>query len=175
MASCPLERGQGAGGESLAALGFVGDFHAFDVACEDDGMVSDDTAAAQGMDRDLVGRAFAYFSLASEYRIRAEIHAPPRRGAFGEHESRAGRCVLLVAVVFEGGSVKTIEYPTESANAIDDHSFKRGLVGFIAGAALAMLIIFLVNLFDTRVKGAEELTQKYNLPVLGEIHGLVEL
>lgn len=77
--------------------------------------------------------------------------------------------------VFEGGSVKTIEYPTESANAIDDHSFKRGLVGFIAGAALAMLIIFLVNLFDTRVKGAEELTQKYNLPVLGEIPGLVEL
>ncbi|MDD6484305.1 MAG: Wzz/FepE/Etk N-terminal domain-containing protein [Clostridiales bacterium] len=77
--------------------------------------------------------------------------------------------------VFEGGSVKTIEYPTESNNSIDDNSFKRGVIGFVAGAALAVLIIFLINLFDTRVKGADELTAKYNLPVLGEIPNLVEM
>lgn len=77
--------------------------------------------------------------------------------------------------VFEGGSVKTIEYPIESSKPLDDGSFKKGLIGFISGAALAMLIVFLINLFDTRVKGAEELTQKYNLPVLGEIPGLIDL
>ena len=49
------------------------------------------------------------------------------------------------------------------------------VIGFIAGAALAALIIFLINLFDTRVKSSEELSNKYNLPILGEVPNLHEL
>ena len=77
--------------------------------------------------------------------------------------------------VFEGGSVKTIEYPMESTDAVDDKSFTHGIIGFAVGAILAVLIIFLINLFDTRVKGPNELTSRYNLPVLGEIPNLIEL
>ena len=80
-----------------------------------------------------------------------------------------------IAHVFEGGSVKIIEYPTEATSAIADSAFKLGIIGFIAGAAVAMLIIFLINLFDTRVKNPEELTTKYGLPILGEVPNLIDV
>ena len=80
-----------------------------------------------------------------------------------------------IAQVFEGGSVKVIEYPKEATSPESDSAFKKGIVGFIAGAAIAMLIIFLINLFDTRVKSSEELTSKYGLPILGEIPNLLDV
>lgn len=77
--------------------------------------------------------------------------------------------------VFEGGSVKLINYAEESVLPLPNNSLKKGLIGFIAGAALAALIIFLINLFDTRVKSSEELSAKYNLPILGEVSNLHEI
>ena len=76
--------------------------------------------------------------------------------------------------VFEGGSVKLINNAEESVAPLASGSLKKGIVGFIAGAALAALIIFLINLFDTRVKNSEELTNKYGLPILGEVPNLHE-
>ena len=77
--------------------------------------------------------------------------------------------------VFEGGSVKLINNAEESMSPIPSNSLKRGLIGFVAGAALAALIIFLINIFDTRVKSSEELSSKYGLPILGEIPNLHEM
>ena len=77
--------------------------------------------------------------------------------------------------VFEGGSVKLINNAEESMTPIPSNSLKRGLIGFAAGAALAALIIFLINIFDTRVKNSEELSSKYGLPILGEIPNLHEM
>ena len=76
--------------------------------------------------------------------------------------------------VFEGGSVKLINNAEESVSPIPNNALKRGLIGFVAGAALAALVIFLINIFDTRVKNAEELTTKYGLPILGEVPNLHE-
>lgn len=80
-----------------------------------------------------------------------------------------------IAQVFEGGAMKVIDYPVEAASAEADSSFKKGIIGFFLGMALAMLIIFLINLFDTRVKSSEELTAKYGLPILGEIPNLLDI
>lgn len=77
--------------------------------------------------------------------------------------------------VFEGGSVKLINNPVEATSPQPTNSLKRGIIGFCAGAAIAVLIIFLINLFDTRVKSSEELKQKYNLPILGEVSNLHEI
>lgn len=76
--------------------------------------------------------------------------------------------------VFEGGSVKLINNAEESMAPLPSNSLKRGLIGFVAGAALAALIIFLINIFDTRVKSSEELSSKYGLPILGEVPNLNE-
>ncbi len=77
--------------------------------------------------------------------------------------------------IFEGGSVKSIEYPTESITAEGNHAFRNGIVGFLAGVVLAAFIVFVINVFDTRVKNAKELTTKYGFPVLGEIPNILEL
>ena len=74
--------------------------------------------------------------------------------------------------VFEGGSVKLINSPEESLSALPTNSYKKGIIGALIGAIVAMLIIFLINLFDTRVKSSEELKNKYNLPILGEVSNL---
>lgn len=77
-----------------------------------------------------------------------------------------------IARVFGGGSTKLTEYPEEAKTAEPLHTGRNAAIGFLVGAVIAMLIIFLVNLFDTRVKSKDELVARYNLPVLGEIPSL---
>lgn len=77
-----------------------------------------------------------------------------------------------IARVFGGGSTKLTEYPEEAKTAEPLHTGRNAAIGFLVGAVVAMLIIFLVNLFDTRVKSKDELVARYNLPVLGEIPSL---
>ncbi|MGN0163649.1 MAG: YveK family protein [Candidatus Ornithomonoglobus sp.] len=77
-----------------------------------------------------------------------------------------------IARVFGGGSTKLTEYPVEATEAEPLHTARNAIIGFVAGAAVAMVIVFLVNMFDTRVKGKEELVAKYGLPILGEIPNL---
>lgn len=77
--------------------------------------------------------------------------------------------------VFESGSVKIIDHPTAVPETLMANSLKRGAVGFLVGAALAMFFIFLLNMFDTRVESSEELASRYNLPVLGEAPNLATL
>ncbi len=77
-----------------------------------------------------------------------------------------------IARVFGGGSTKLTEYPEEADTEEPMHTMRNALIGFAAGAVIAMIIIFLVNMFDTRVKSKDELVAKYNLPILGEIPNL---
>ena len=77
-----------------------------------------------------------------------------------------------IARVFGGGSTKLTEYPKEASNAEATHTARNAVIGALVGAVVAMLIIFLVNLFDTRVKNKDELIEKYGLPILGEMPSL---
>lgn len=77
-----------------------------------------------------------------------------------------------ISRVFGGGSTKLIEYPEEADDSEPMHTARNAIIGFVGGAAVAMVIIFLVNMFDTRVKSKEELVSKYGLPILGEVPNL---
>lgn len=77
-----------------------------------------------------------------------------------------------ISRVFGGGSTKLIEYPEEADDSEPLHTARNAVIGFVGGAAIAMVIIFLVNMFDTRVKSKEELVSKYGLPILGEVPNL---
>lgn len=77
-----------------------------------------------------------------------------------------------ISRVFGGGSTKLTEYPEEAKSPEEMHTMRNAAIGLIIGAVIAMLIIFLVNLFDTRVKSKDELIAKYNLPIIGEIPSL---
>lgn len=77
-----------------------------------------------------------------------------------------------MARVFGGGSTKLTEYPEEADEPENLHTARNAVIGLVAGAVVAMVIIFLVNMFDTRVKSKDELVSKYGLPILGEIPDL---
>lgn len=77
-----------------------------------------------------------------------------------------------VSRVFGGGSTKLTEYPEEATKPEELHTTRNAAIGLLIGAVIAMLIIFLVNLFDTRVKSKDELVAKYGLPIIGEIPSL---
>lgn len=77
-----------------------------------------------------------------------------------------------VSRVFGGGSTKLTEYPEEAKEPEEMHTTRNAIIGFAIGAVIAMLIIFLVNLFDTRVKSKDELIAKYGLPIIGEMPNL---
>ncbi len=77
--------------------------------------------------------------------------------------------------VFEGGSVKIIDRPEDVPATILPNAFRRGTVGFVVGVILATFVIFLINMFDTRIETSDELTARYNLPILGEIPNLSDL
>ncbi|MBS7297470.1 MAG: hypothetical protein KIG65_00125 [Eubacteriales bacterium] len=77
--------------------------------------------------------------------------------------------------VFEGGSVKVIDSPEQSPKIIVVNLFKRGIIGFVIGAILAIIAIVLFDMFDTRIVTTEELTTRYKLPVLGEISNLSDM
>lgn len=77
-----------------------------------------------------------------------------------------------ISRVFGGGSTKLTEYPEEAKEPEKMYTTRNAAIGLAIGAVIAMLIIFLVNLFDTRVKSKEELIAKYGLPIIGEIPSL---
>ncbi|MCH5212056.1 MAG: hypothetical protein J1G06_03495 [Oscillospiraceae bacterium] len=74
--------------------------------------------------------------------------------------------------VFGGGTSEPTEWPEESSKSEPLHTARNAVIGLLAGAIVAMIIIFLVNMFDTRVKSKDELVAKYGLPILGEIPNL---
>ena len=77
--------------------------------------------------------------------------------------------------IFEGGSVKIIDRPEQEPTTIAANSYKRGVIGFVIGVILAVFALFLLDMFDTRIEGSEELIEKYGLPILGEIPNLSDV
>lgn len=59
--------------------------------------------------------------------------------------------------------------PLKASTAISLGYPKKCLIGAIAGAALAAVYIILRDLLDVRIKTEEELSERYNIPVLGSI------
>ncbi|MEE1043301.1 MAG: Wzz/FepE/Etk N-terminal domain-containing protein [Clostridia bacterium] len=74
-----------------------------------------------------------------------------------------------IMTVMEVGSVRTID----EASMPDHHSYPNittnTLLGMIFGGLLALVIIFLINYFDVRIKNIEDIESKYDLVVLGTI------
>lgn len=80
---------------------------------------------------------------------------------------------FLIRVV-GAGSVETIDEAQVKKNPVSPNVPKNTLIGAIAGALLACAIIFLMDFFDNTVKNPEHLSEKYKIPILGEIHDIEE-
>lgn len=64
----------------------------------------------------------------------------------------------------------SVEDPATKASTSESLGYaKKCLIGALAGAVLAVAYIILRDLLDVRIKGSDELTERYGIPVLGTI------
>lgn len=70
--------------------------------------------------------------------------------------------------VVKAGSVEVIDQPYVPQYPISPNNAKNGFLGGFLGVLIAMLFIFLKEMFDSHIKGAEEM-KRYEEPLLGEI------
>ena len=76
--------------------------------------------------------------------------------------------------VFEEGNVKIIDLPDPIPQEVIPSASKRAIIMFMLGAIMALAVLVIYNMFDTRISSSDELTEKYNIPVLGEVPTLYE-
>ena len=74
----------------------------------------------------------------------------------------------LIRVV-NAGSVKILDDGQVPDAPFSPDVKKNSLLAFLAGMILGGLIILVLELFDTRIKGREDIINKYEEPLLGEI------
>ena len=79
---------------------------------------------------------------------------------------RAGEQLMTIV---KAGTVEIVDEPFVPLVPFSPNKSRNTLFGALAGAVLAMGFLFLMELFDTHVKNADEIRQKYSEPVLGEI------
>lgn len=75
--------------------------------------------------------------------------------------------------VLKVGGVEVIDYATIPTSPSSPNLQKNILIGFIAAFALAFVIFFISELFDTRIMEESDLTRDFEIPVLGTIPRLI--
>ena len=78
----------------------------------------------------------------------------------------------LIRVV-EAGSVKTLDDASETKTPISPNIRNNTFIGVFIGILLGALVIVVLELFDTRIKNGDEISQRYKEPLLGEIPSLM--
>lgn len=77
-----------------------------------------------------------------------------------------------VMQIINGGSLEAVDRPADSAARTGPNVTKNTIIGIVGGLIVSVLIIFLVELFDTHIKTVDDVKNKYKEPVLGEIPSL---
>ncbi len=77
----------------------------------------------------------------------------------------------LIRVV-EAGSVKILDNARENTTPISPNIRTNTLIGILVGLLIGALTAVLLELFDTRIKNGEEISKRYDEPLLGEIPNL---
>ncbi len=76
--------------------------------------------------------------------------------------------------VVKAGSVEIIDNASLPTFPTSPNVKRNTLIGFIAGIILAALAVYILEMFDTTVKDEDELSEKYDIPVLGVIPDLTK-
>lgn len=71
-----------------------------------------------------------------------------------------------------GGSVTVVDEATTPSSPSSPNKTLNTIIGVLLGMVLGVLIIFVIELFDTRIKTEDDLVEKFDLPILGVIPDL---
>lgn len=74
-----------------------------------------------------------------------------------------------VGFVIDGGSVKILDEPDYPESPSSPDISRNIQVGALAGLVISLLVVFLIDMFDKKVKDPVHLSEYFDYPVLGEI------
>lgn len=77
-----------------------------------------------------------------------------------------------IAEIIEGSSAKIIDYARLPKGSSSPNYVSNTVLGAVAGAAIAIVVIVLQNMLDVRIKNEEDLEKICSVPVLGVIPDL---
>lgn len=99
------------------------------------------------------------------------IHTNPEKAAIIA-ETFLKNSIDELTNVFKGGSVDIIDNAVVPLYPIGPNKIKNTVMGSIFGIILGLIIVFVLDIFDNRVKSQEDLVNKFGIPVLGMIPSL---
>ena len=71
--------------------------------------------------------------------------------------------------IIEGSSAEVVEYPVEANSPSSPNVLMNTILGFLMGAIVVAIVLFLRELFDTTVRSQEDVTSTCNYPILTEV------
>lgn len=71
--------------------------------------------------------------------------------------------------IVEGGSVKILDQPVFSPSPSSPNVVRNIEIGAILGVLVSLLLVFVVEILDNKVKDADVITEMFKYPILGEI------
>jgi len=71
--------------------------------------------------------------------------------------------------VFEGGSLKTLDYPAYSSTPLPNNTTRNTVLAGVVGFILAFALVFIIEISDKRIKSHEDIATRYDYYILGEI------
>lgn len=74
-----------------------------------------------------------------------------------------------VSDIVEGSSMKIVSKPVKNLQKVGPSVSKNCMIGGLLGMLLAMAVIVVIEIMDTRIKSAEELEEAYGYSVVGSI------
>lgn len=91
-----------------------------------------------------------------------------------EHSYKIAKCIMELASdqvgeVVGGGSMNPIDEPEVPTSPSSPNKPKNIQLGIMIGFILSIVVVLLVEVLDNKVKSAEQVSDGFNYPVLGEI------
>lgn len=76
--------------------------------------------------------------------------------------------------VVKAGSVEVIDHATLPTSQSSPNNLRNGMIGALLGLMLSCMVAIVASMMDSAVRSEEDLTSKFDLPVLGVIPSLTE-
>ncbi len=102
--------------------------------------------------------------------MRISITANNPKDAYLVADSMVKKAPEKLGSVFPNGQIVIIENVIVPSAPLGKGTAKQGVLGCAVGAAIAMAIVVVINLFDTKVRKSEDVAKRYSVSILGEIY-----
>ncbi|MCI2106839.1 MAG: Wzz/FepE/Etk N-terminal domain-containing protein [Intestinimonas sp.] len=76
--------------------------------------------------------------------------------------------------VVKAGAVEVIDYATRPVEPSAPHTIRNTAIGVLLGLVLSTTVFVLLAMLDTAIRSEEDLTNQFNIPILGVIPSLTE-